>query len=160
MLTSTKHIIDKYFRYITIGGHSAGAHLITCLFTNVLGEPINNKIIRSLYLISGVYDLTPLVDTYVNEPLRLTKDEAKIVSPLHQTFGELHNNDTLFHVIVGEHETPKFLEQSKLMYEKFKELNFKTDLQIHTNLDHFDIVEKLNDEQFTITQAIINELKS
>lgn len=87
----------------------------------------------------------------------MDKEEAKKLSPLHQTF-EKRNQKTIINIIVGENDSPAFVEQSKLFYNKLKDL-FKANLHVYKNLDHFDIVEMLNEEDFVITASIISEYK-
>ena len=57
-----------------IGGHSAGSHLCSMLFhshNNWIENEPNLRLVHALVHISGVFDLAPLVGTYVNDPLML-----------------------------------------------------------------------------------------
>jgi len=57
-------------RNIWLGGHSAGAHLAASMINpNVYG----NVDIKGFILISGVYDLNPLMETSMNDILKLNK---------------------------------------------------------------------------------------
>lgn len=147
-----------FFRSISIAGHSAGAHLTISLFSNILKNPISCALIKNIYLISGVYDLKPLLETYINEPVKLQTKEAIELSPLQQTFKNISSNAT-FNVIVGEYESPAFIEQSKLFYEKLIGLKHGANIEIIDAVDHFNIVENLNNEDFAITQKIIEDCK-
>lgn len=61
-------------RRVVIGGHSAGSHLTAMLVhSDWFQNELHAQLIRGLVHISGVFDLTPLVDTYVNRPLNLDK---------------------------------------------------------------------------------------
>ncbi|MDK3017598.1 alpha/beta hydrolase [Pseudodonghicola flavimaris] len=62
---------------ITLSGSSAGAHLaaLCCLRLPVEQRP------RAVALVSGIYDLEPLVGTYINDPLQLTPATARALSP-------------------------------------------------------------------------------
>lgn len=61
-------------RCVFVGGHSAGAHLAisALLGPKNLDQPATNvQLLKGLVLISGVFNLVPLVKTTVNEPLKL-----------------------------------------------------------------------------------------
>ncbi|KAF2884180.1 hypothetical protein ILUMI_22007 [Ignelater luminosus] len=148
-------------RSLSVGGHSAGAHLTISLFHSLFDSLSlsEQQLLRGLYLISGVYDLTPLVRTYVNDALKLDDVMAKKLSPLHQTF---RSNDgklckVSFYIIVGENDSPKFQEQSRLFYEKLKNLDYTSKLIIIKSADHFNIVERLNENEYEIIKFIVDK---
>jgi acetyl esterase/lipase len=59
---------------VFVSGWSAGGHLAALL--------LDHEIVRAGLAISGVYELGPLRDTYLNAKLRLTDDEILALSPL------------------------------------------------------------------------------
>lgn len=59
--------LERASRGLYIAGHSAGAHLT--FMALLRSESILNSV-KGAILLGGVYDLEPLVDTYVNEPLK------------------------------------------------------------------------------------------
>lgn len=69
---------------IYVSGHSAGGHLATeLLLTDWSAHdelPVN--VIKGVTAISGLYDLRPLVHSYVQEHISLSADEAAALSPL------------------------------------------------------------------------------
>lgn len=71
-------------RAIFVSGHSAGAHLAAMVMLTdwpaAFGLPRDT--VRGGVLVSGVYDLEPLVGTYVNDALGLDAAAARAVSPL------------------------------------------------------------------------------
>jgi arylformamidase len=72
-------------RRIVVSGHSAGAHLAAMVllaeWETAFGLP--HDTVAGAVLVSGIYDLEPLVGTYVNDALRLDATAARAVSPLH-----------------------------------------------------------------------------
>ncbi len=84
---------------LTVSGSSAGAHLAAMA---AVTEDVDR-----LVLLSGVYDLRPLVDTYVNDAVGLNEDEAFALSPL---LGEIPAVSAM--VVWGENETEAFKAQS------------------------------------------------
>lgn len=66
---------------IYVCGHSAGAHLAAMML-------LNDRLamsIRGFLLVSGVFDLTPIVRTYVNDNLCMTVEDARRLSPMFVT---------------------------------------------------------------------------
>jgi arylformamidase len=98
---------------IVIAGSSAGAHLAAMIGLAMPTE------IEGLVLLSGIYDLEPLVPTYVNQALGLSAARARALSPMHlltQTVDlALVPNKKFPNSLIawGEHETLEFKRQSR-----------------------------------------------
>ena len=62
--------------FVVVSGWSAGGHLITqalsCMNLEEKTEG-NFDLVKGIVTFSGVFDVRPLVKTYVNEPLQLTR---------------------------------------------------------------------------------------
>ncbi len=69
---------------IYVSGHSAGGHLVACLagtpWENRYGCPSN--IIKGATAISGIFDLRPIQQSYVQEYVCLCDSEVEALSPL------------------------------------------------------------------------------
>ena len=93
-------------------GHSAGAHLVAMLCaTDWAAHNLDASNFRGGVLISGLYDLSPLLETSVNADVQLTNETAKALSPIHLS-------PTLkipLDVVVGGTETSEFIRQSQLL---------------------------------------------
>ena len=63
------------FIRLFVGGHSAGGHLSACvMFTDWSEYGVKKEQpLSGAVLLSGIYDLQPLLTTSVNEPLNLTQ---------------------------------------------------------------------------------------
>lgn len=64
------------FRCVWIVGHSAGAHLtLSLLYDKAWLESIDKylNVLKGMLLISGVYELRPLLTTSMNDALKLTE---------------------------------------------------------------------------------------
>jgi arylformamidase len=97
---------------LAILGHSAGAHLAAMLACqHSKNETTPRFPIRYLGLVSGVYDLTPLIATRINDKLGLTEDQARTLSPAYLK----PPVDLVVDIWVGEHETTGFFEQHRLL---------------------------------------------
>ncbi len=118
-----------------LGGHSAGAHLA---LASCLGEQ-RLAGIESLWLISGIYDLRPLVETYINAPLGLDPERAEWLSPLCQPLAGLPP----LRLVLGEFDPPAFHRQSERLDERARAAGGSSRLGVLKDCDHFDILERL-----------------
>ena len=117
---------------ISISGSSAGAHLaaMTCLGLAPEQKP------NSVILFSGIFELEPLIGTYVNDPLHLDIPKAQKNSPL------LKNLNKFPKALIawGEIETDEFKRQSQYFAGQLP--HAETFEIPHRN--HFDVVYELS----------------
>ncbi|KAL1131797.1 hypothetical protein AAG570_011409, partial [Ranatra chinensis] len=147
-------------RGILFGGHSAGAHLLAqTLLTNngTSSSPLTKKYLRGLVLISGIYNLRPLLKTDINDALELDLDEATRLSPM-LDLSKVTNlrEDFKVYIFVGENDSPEFKRQSADYAKVLSEKNIKSEFEIIPGLDHFDIVENLQNDDYILTNKIIS----
>lgn len=88
---------------LTISGHSAGAQLGALLLD---ANPQAGRISGAV-LISGIYDLAPLKESFLRELIGLTDQEIGEFSPLARKYTAGSN----LRLLVGELETPPFHQQ-------------------------------------------------
>lgn len=86
---------------IVVAGSSAGAYLAAMVLGRV------DRLAGGV-LLSGIYDLRPLVGTYINDPLGLDESRAAALSPLGRPMRSL----APLVVAVGENETSEFHRQT------------------------------------------------
>lgn len=141
-----------------MAGHSAGAHLVISLFADYIKTlPIDDqKLFKSSFLLAGVYDLVPLLQTSYNEPLKLDEATAKATSPM---FHDLYLCDTKFHVVAAENDSPAFVKQSEDLHKKLIDLGFTTKYHLVRVVDHFDLVENLRNEGFDLTKIMLDDIR-
>jgi arylformamidase len=126
----------RFDRTVLIG-HSAGAHLVAMLCTTHWPtHNIDYANFRSGVLISGLYDLSPLLQTLVNNDIRLTPGSVKALSPIHLKPAFKIPLD----VWVGGAETTEFIRQSQLLPPAWPE--HCTPLAIKPSANHFTIVDE------------------
>ncbi|MDQ7729455.1 alpha/beta hydrolase [Halomonas sp. SpR8] len=123
---------------IHLGGHSAGAQLalMSCLGKTALCD------IESLLLASGIYDLRPLVGTYIDAPLGLDAEQAEHLSPLCQALQGLPP----LQLVHGELDPPAFRTQGEAMKVLAQASGVEVGLSSRAGCDHFDIIESLHQE--------------
>ncbi|CAF0960396.1 unnamed protein product [Didymodactylos carnosus] len=145
---------------VYVCGHSAGAHLAAILLSiNWLEKySIPKDTFGGFFLISGVYDLQPLVDTYINEPLRMTNEQAKSFSPM--LYDSIFWSDLKYVPILcicGEYDPPSFHEQNKKFGAKLRNLGFhNAEIETLSNDDHFTVIEQLQTKKSVLTSKIMD----
>ncbi len=109
---------------------------------------LSPQAISGAVLLSGVYDLRPLVNTYINEPLNLTNQSATELSP------GLYSNQGLPPCILayGSNETQEFKRQSQEYHQQLLSDGVKSQCFEVAGRNHFDIVFDL-----AIASASVNQ---
>ena len=97
-------------RGFTASGHSAGAHLIAAALSGLAhDEPPPPWAPRAAVLVSGIYELEPVLSISVNEEIRLRAEQVDAMSPMRHP---PHPGVPLF-IVVGGGETAGFIDQSR-----------------------------------------------
>lgn len=127
---------------LVVSGSSAGAHLAAmAALTDWSQYGLSTGPIAGLVLLSGIYDLDPLVDTYINDAVGMDRDTAHRNSPL------LHVPGPPIPAVVawGEHETAAFKRQSGAFADAWQRSGAAVTRLEVAGRNHFDIVHDLAD---------------
>ena len=104
-------------------GHSAGAHLCAMMMVSDWSkDPSIPQAIHGMFLLSGVFDLVPIVNTYVNDALKLTEESAAQISPQQILIKMLPTIACPILVVIEEHGSPEFHRQAKEFVEILKKV--------------------------------------
>ena len=122
---------------IVIAGSSAGAHLAAMY--SLKKKPAYNHL--GNILVSGIYDIQPLMKTSIDKVLSIDADIAIRNSPL---FYELKDFPPTI-VAWGEIETNQFKKQSKIFANKLIEKRIPVRTIEIKNKNHFDVILDLAD---------------
>ncbi|XP_071620789.1 kynurenine formamidase isoform X1 [Heliangelus exortis] len=144
-------------RGIYLCGHSAGAHLAAMVLSTDWTEYGVTPNIKGAVLVSGVYDLEPILHTYVNDALSMTRDVAQRNSPmlcLAPPVPAVATCQVL--VAVAQHDSPEFRRQSQEYSLALRAAGWSVSLLDIAGVDHYDIIEKLSEESYILTQVILN----
>ena len=140
---------------INISGHSAGAHLCAMLInTNWKNRNLPHDIIKSAYLISGIYEPEVVLKLSLNEEIGLNKQEAENNTPIPTS----KVNSKIF-LSVGDIEPSGWIEQTKIYAHKLKEKGNTVNFQILKNENHFSILNVLSDSDNKFTKKMITVTK-
>ncbi|XP_032900150.1 kynurenine formamidase isoform X1 [Amblyraja radiata] len=155
---SVAYITQQYSAVsgVYVCGHSAGAHLGAMVLCTDWTEYNVTPDIKGALLVSGIYDIRPIVYTSVNHPLQMTEDEAVRNSPMefaNAMKGVAKNSEIV--VAVAQYDSNEFRRQSQEYYQAVKAAGFNASFQDISNRDHFDIIEKLVEENYVLTQVLL-----
>lgn len=140
-------------RHIYVAGSSAGAHLAAMLL--VAGwqrQPgLGDYPVAGAILLSGIYDLEPLIGTYIDAALHLRARDAESLSPIRLSQGI----DVPVIVAWGEHETSEFKRQSRAYALRMSTSGFCVSAFEVSGANHFDIVFGLTDRTCALGQTTL-----
>jgi len=136
-----------------VAGSSAGAHLAAMLLVRGWHQTqgIPEDAIAGAILLSGVYDLAPLVGTYIDGPLQITAADVAALSPV----GLPHGRPVPVIVAWGEFETGEFKRQSRDYAERLLAYGFPVSSFEVAGTNHFDVVFGLTEPRNTLGRATL-----
>lgn len=142
MRTFLAHLWKKTGNRPLVAGHSAGGHLAGAMlvtdWTQTDGVP--DDLVTRAFAISGLYDLEPLLETDVNDDLRLSPRAALEASPIHWP---APRQGLKFVASVGSDESDEFKEQSLRVTDIWSANGIKTGFFEVPDCNHFNILDAL-----------------
>lgn len=155
-ILKTAHKFNGDADNITISGSSAGGHLVAeVLSINWSKYGFDSCPLKGGLAISGIYDLKPLVSTYVNDPLKMTVDDACQLSPLNH----VPNESCPLIISYGENETSEFKRQSHEYMDACLRNGIECSYMDMPAVNHFDIALDLNKKDSPLFQAVLRQIK-
>jgi arylformamidase len=136
---------------VVLTGCSAGAHLVAMCMRE---EQIASRVDAAVML-SGIYDLRPLVVTPTNDPLRLTVDSAEEVSPQLLSAAAPAKRALL---AVGRHESSEFIRQNEAYASLLAARGSLVDVMVVEGRDHFDLPYDLLRRGTRVGDWVLHEL--
>jgi arylformamidase len=134
-------------------GHSAGGHLAACMVATdwpSLYPKAPADLVPAGYAISGLFDLAPLLNTSMNQDLKLNAETARAVSP---QFWPLPPGRVL-DVVVGGLESSEFIRQSRVVAETWKQGGANTRFAEIAGTNHFTVLDGLADSENPMTTRV------
>ncbi|XP_055096725.1 kynurenine formamidase isoform X6 [Symphalangus syndactylus] len=149
---------------IYLCGHSAGAHLAAMmLLANWTKHGVTPNL-KGFFLVSGVFDLEPIVYTSQNVALQLTLEDAQRNSPqLKVAQAQPVDPTCRVLVVVGQFDSPEFHRQSWEFYQVLPaqtlcQGEWKASFEELHDVDHFEIIENLTQKDNVLTQIILKTI--
>jgi arylformamidase len=140
---------------VVLAGSSAGAHLVAMVcaapgVTPGAAQP------RGAVLLSGIYDLQPLVGTSINQALGLTLLEAQALSPAYLSLAGFAPSLVAW----GAVETDEFKRQSRSFAASLAAAGTTALMLEVPGRNHFDVVLDLADPTTALGQATLALFKA
>lgn len=138
---------------ITISGHSAGGHLVAEMAAtdwSTVNPDLPEDLIKGTVAISGLFELEPLRHTGLNNALKMDAAEAEGLSPL---FKQIRSPGP-FIAAVGGAESDEFKRQSRDFSDRKTGEKTPVSYMELPNLNHFTVVEALNDPNSPLFEAV------
>nr|ABW71851.1 putative aryl formamidase [Streptomyces refuineus subsp. thermotolerans] len=132
-----------------VAGSSAGAHLLAAALAGGAAPRV-----RSACLLSGLYDLTEIPRTYVNEAVGLTAELARDCSPLRMPAPRC---DSVL-LAAGQHETRTYLRQHEAYAAHLAAHAVPVTARVVPDRDHFDLPLDLADASTPFGRTTLNHL--
>ncbi|MFI5001636.1 MAG: alpha/beta hydrolase [Reyranellales bacterium] len=127
---------------VVVSGWSAGAHLTAlCL---------GHRRVSAGLAISGVFELGPIRDTYLNEKLNLSDAEIETLSPL-----RLPMVKKPMAITYGTAELPPLVGDSRELHAKRAAAHLPGPLIPVAGADHFTITHQLRDADGVLTKQLL-----
>ncbi|XP_017532887.3 kynurenine formamidase isoform X7 [Manis javanica] len=166
---------------IYLCGHSAGAHLAAMMLLarwpnrgvtpnlrgvhgdrGPPGQPSPSPDVPDgLFLVSGIYDLEPILHTSHSAPLLMTLEVAQRNSPqwhLGATLTQPADPTCRVLVILGQHDSPEFHRQSREFYQTLCRGGWEASFEELRDVDHFEIIWNLTRKDYVLTQMILKTI--
>jgi arylformamidase len=145
---------QRFGRRLIACGHSAGGHLVSTLVATdwqTIDPDAPADLIRAGMGISGVFDLAPLIQTEMNEQLRLDDAKARAVSPAYWPIPK----GVRFEAWVGGDESSEFLRQSQLVAEQWASAGAATRYELVAGANHFTAPNGLAEPASPVVAALV-----
>jgi arylformamidase len=137
--------------HLSVSGHSAGGHLVCWLMTQ--DSPVRPRSVLSL---SGLFDLEPLRQSFLQPLIGLTDDEVARYTPL----SAYYLKDQAVHLMVGEAETQPFHQQAQQFQTLLEAQGCPARLSVVPSANHMSIVADLGDISTEPGRALAAQIRS
>jgi len=147
-------IWQKYAKKPVVYGHSAGGHLAACLVSTdwTCHQGLPEDLITRGCALGGIYDLTPLRGTTKNDALKLSKEEARLASPL---FRPVAKSAVRFIAAVGEFESHEFHRQAAALARFWNAQGVETETITVAGANHFTILDEMQNPESPLLQKMV-----
>lgn len=148
---------------VYIMGHSAGGQLVALLNNTDWSEfdvsfDAQQKL-KGAFSLAGLFDIRPLVNSFVNDEIKMTMESAEKVSPQLLPVSSANPLSPL-HLVLPENDTPEFFRQTKEYHNKLLKSGQPCFLKVLENRDHLDIIEKLIEDNDDLLNYFLNFMKT
>lgn len=126
---------------VVLSGWSAGGHLTA--------QCLDHPLVKAGLAISGLFELGPIRDTYLNEKLHLTDTEIETLSPM-----RLPPVAKPLALAYGTAELPPLVTDSRDLHERRASVHMPGPLIPVPGTNHFTVVHELRDADGLLTRVL------
>jgi arylformamidase len=137
---------------VVVAGCSAGAHLVAMCARHA---SLQGRL-HAVALLSGIYDVRPIVRTPTNDPLGLTNETAADISP--QLLAPVASPPHAL-LAVGQHESAEFIRQNREYGELLQRNGAQVTIDVVENRDHFNLPYDLLRKGTRVGDWVLAQLK-
>lgn len=150
---------------IYISGSSAGGHLAMMLALTDWSKylTVESNIVKGICAVSGIYDLTPIAQTYINKPLQLTSQEIVENSPLlialannHAAKKRLAGCEII--LAYGDNETDEFKRQTNAMKNALTTEKITVSSAEIPERNHFNVIVDLAELSSWLSEKVLQQM--
>jgi arylformamidase len=139
-----------------VSGHSAGAHIIAATLAQTgAAFQLKQHTIKKAYLISGVFDVEPVLEISVNDEVHLKPADVLALSPVRHPFAA--NVD--YEVVVGGSEPRDWIGESTRMAAHLKSMGCRVGLHELPGLNHYSVLHEMDSPTGYISKLVAHDLK-
>jgi len=137
---------------ITVSGHSAGAHLASYLAATGQEETVTPILpaLKGMLLLSGIYDLSAIPDSFLRHEAQMTPAEASAFSPL---TSRQHPGPKRI-IAYGADETPPFHDQANKLHDLLQKETDNSEVMALPGLNHMNVVLELGDPNSSLGRKL------
>ena len=139
---------------LTVSGHSAGAHLASYLAASGPAEATAPMLpqLKGMFLLSGIYDLSGIPDSFLRHEAEMTAAEATAWSPLTSTQHAGPHRILAF----GEDETAPFHDQARALHRQLEAEGMSAELLPVPKANHMNVVLDLADPDGVLGKRVVD----
>jgi arylformamidase len=135
---------------VFLSGHSSGAHLASCvLITDWVGRGLPRDALKGAMLMSGMYELYPVMLSSRNDYLHLKPEEVAEFSAMRH----LNRISCPIAIISADEDSPEFKRQSEVFADALAGMGRLSARTVVFNANHFQEPEHLLDPASAVSQA-------
>ena len=142
---------------LLVAGHSAGAHLLAMTLAQTGQQyQLPDHIVKKAYLISGIYECSPVLEISVNEEIKMTEHEVPLMSPMRFAMPA----GVQYEVLAGGAEPAGWIKQSTDFAEHLHRNGCAVNMHLRPGLNHYSILQEFETSAGYTPQLIQRDLKA
>ena len=142
-------------KHLVVGGHSVGGFLTAKILAHDWPQEIKQSI-KGAVMLSGLYDLKQMQQSFLNKVLNLSDQEVAELSPILET--GVFNFVPHIIMAVGNDETNEFIRQTQVYSEKLKKENCRLDCLFLEGKNHYTVSRLLSHKENSLMEKIFTLL--